>query len=178
MKHISAPPSLSGAPLAELKRWLSIGTAREDELLTELIAGALALCERFTGTVPFKCEVRETMLSAAVSHRLSATPCISLIDATAIDGLDARLLTADDYSLTFEADGCATFTLAGEIPEARLELRYYAGAASEWEDLDEGLRHGVIRHAAHSFRERERGEPGQLPASIAALWRPWRKLRL
>lgn len=178
MKQISAPPSLSGAPLAELKRWLSIGTAQEDELLTGLIAAALALCERFTGTVPFKCEVRETMLSAAVSHRLSATPCIALIDASAIDGLDARLLADSDYSLTLEADGSATFTLTGDISEATVELRYYAGAASEWEDLDEGLRHGVIRHAAHCFRERERGEPGQLPASIAALWRPWRKLRL
>lgn len=178
MKQISAPASLTGAPLAELKRWLSISVADEDEFLASLIAGALALCERFTGIVPFKCEVRETIPCHTTPHVLAATPVISLIETKAVAGLDERILTPAEFDFSTDGAGGASLALLASIAEPQVELRYYAGLASEWEDLDEGLRQGVIRHAAHLFREREQGDAGQLPASIAALWRPWRRLRL
>ena len=47
-----------------------------------------------------------------------------------------------------------------------------------WADLDEALRHGIIRYAAHHYRERDLSEAGHIPAAVAALWRPWRSLRL
>ena len=51
-------------------------------------------------------------------------------------------------------------------------------AAPDWDALDMGLRHGVIRFAAHQYRERDRDEAGAIPAAVAALWRPWRQVRL
>ena len=48
----------------------------------------------------------------------------------------------------------------------------------EWDSLDSGLRHGIIRFAAHQYRQRDTGEEAQIPTSVAALWRPWRGLRL
>ncbi len=56
-------------------------------------------------------------------------------------------------------------------------LRFTGVTALEWTDLDEALRHGIVRFAAHQYRERDEGT-AQLPASIAALWRPWRMVRL
>ncbi|EDL49057.1 head-tail connector protein [Erythrobacter sp. SD-21] len=50
--------------------------------------------------------------------------------------------------------------------------------ASDWPSMDAGLRHGVIRHAAHQYRERDAGPSDHLPAAIAALWRPYRRMRL
>ena len=45
--------------------------------------------------------------------------------------------------------------------------------------LNGALRHGIIRLAAHQHRERETSGPGPLPpAAIAALWRPWRRMRM
>ena len=178
MKTISAPASLTGAPLAELKRWLSISTTGEDELLTGLIAAALALCERFTGVVPFKCEVRETFASPTAARTLGATPFIAPIEVEAIDGLQRRALASEVYAIEIAGDDIASFTLLTPVAEPQVEIRYLAGLASEWSDVDEGLRQGVIRHAAHLYREREQAEAAPLPASIGALWRPWRKLRL
>jgi uncharacterized phiE125 gp8 family phage protein len=178
MKNISAPASLSGAPLAELKRWLSITTTGEDELLTGLIAGALSLCERFTGIVPLKCDVRETLPATRDPCWLAAVPHIALLEAVAVAGLERRMLDADDFELVLAGDGRASFALTQAIDEPQVELHYLAGQASEWEAVDEGLRQGVIRHAAHLYRQREENGVTDLPASVAAIWRPWRKLRL
>lgn len=51
--------------------------------------------------------------------------------------------------------------------------------ASEWADLPEAVRHGIVRLAAHQFRQRDddRGA-GLPPAAVAALWRPFRRLRV
>ena len=178
MITLSAPASLTGAPLAELKRWLSISTTGEDELLTGLIAAALALCERFTGVMPFKCEVRQSFASPSSARSLGATPFIAPIEVEAVDGLQRRALAPEDYAIGITGEGTASFALLTAIAEPQVEIRYLAGLASEWPDIDEGLRQGVIRHAAHLYSEREQAEAAPLPASIAALWRPWRKLRL
>lgn len=51
-------------------------------------------------------------------------------------------------------------------------------AATDWIALDTALRHGIVRLAAHHYRERDNGPAAALPAAIAALWRPWRMVRL
>ena len=48
----------------------------------------------------------------------------------------------------------------------------------DWLTLDEALRHGIIRFAAHNYRERDLGNSDSIPAAVTALWRPWRKMRL
>ncbi|UOR16319.1 head-tail connector protein [Qipengyuania aquimaris] len=178
MKNIAAPASLSGAPLAELKSWLSITTNGEDDLLTTLVASALALCERFTGVVPLKSEVRETVLPSLLPQPLQAGPFISLTGAEAFEGLQRRELSPGEYRIDIASDGTASFSLPELIGEPQIEVTYLAGLASEWQEIDEGLRQGIIRHAAHLYRERESTSAAPLPASIAALWRPWRRLRL
>lgn len=58
---------------------------------------------------------------------------------------------------------CQTFTRTG---------------LGEWAVLDPALRHGIVRLAAHQYRERDNGEANALPAAVAALWQPFRTLRL
>ena len=54
-----------------------------------------------------------------------------------------------------------------------------AGLAADWAGLPDGLRHGVIRLAAHHYRERDAASAAASPpAAVAALWRPWRAMRL
>ena len=55
--------------------------------------------------------------------------------------------------------------------------RFTGHVATEWSTLDEALRHGIVRFAAHQYRERDEGT-APLPAAIAALWRPYRPVRL
>jgi uncharacterized phiE125 gp8 family phage protein len=61
----------------------------------------------------------------------------------------------------------------------RLVVRFAAGMAVDWDTLPDGLRHGIVRLAAHLFRQRDANEvlPAP-PAAVAALWSPWRRLRL
>ena len=56
-------------------------------------------------------------------------------------------------------------------------LQFTGITATGWSDLDEALRHGIVRFAAHQYRERD-ADDGHLPTSIAALWRPYRMVRL
>lgn len=49
----------------------------------------------------------------------------------------------------------------------------------EWDDVPQALRHGTIRLAAHLYRRRDdEADSATPPASVAALWRPWRRLHL
>ena len=58
-------------------------------------------------------------------------------------------------------------------------MTYTAGLAADWDQLPEGLHHGIMRLAAHQYRERDGTAAGPVPpASVAAFWRPWRRLRL
>ena len=56
-------------------------------------------------------------------------------------------------------------------------LTFTGAAASGWDDLDAPLRHGIVRLAAHQYRERDAGA-AVLPAAVIALWRPYRMVRL
>ena len=100
MTDTPVPSDLAGAPLGELKQWLSVTGTHDDALLVRLLEMAWRMCQRFTGTT-----------------------------------------------------------------------------ATQWAELAEDLRHGVVRLAAHHYRERDSGAMAP-PAIIAALWRPHRELRL
>ena len=179
MKIISAPAGLSGAPLAELKQWLAITTDGEDDLLVDLLAASHALCERFTGLVAFKCEVRETFAADSLAFRLSAGPVWGFLDAAAVTTvLDRRLLDASDYRFDREGADGGRVTLVASLEEPQVELRYYAGYSDDWSRIADGLRQGIIRFAAHQYRERDSAAADGPPAAVAALWRPYRRMRL
>ena len=48
----------------------------------------------------------------------------------------------------------------------------------DWSALDPGLRQGIVRYAAHQYRERDSGSSEAPPAAVAALWRPYRRVML
>ena len=50
--------------------------------------------------------------------------------------------------------------------------------AEDWADVAAPLREGIIRFAAHLYRDRDGASEREPPAAVAALWRPWRALRL
>ena len=48
----------------------------------------------------------------------------------------------------------------------------------EWAALDPALRQGIVRFAAHQYRERDAGGATAPPAAVTALWRPFRRVML
>lgn len=169
-----------GAPaLAELKDWLGIRISAEDALLARLMVSALEACEAFTGTMPLVQTCGEVLPVHTGWQRLSAGPvsAISEVRGLPADGASFAL-PGDAYELDIDADGTGLVRVLRPGAAGRVEVRYLAGLASQWSSLPEALRHGAIRLAAHLYRSRDTAQDSALPAAVAALWRPWRLVRL
>ncbi|MGE4303687.1 MAG: hypothetical protein AB7E24_06585 [Novosphingobium sp.] len=175
---ILTPAVLPGTALAELKQWLGITTTGDDTPLLSLLTMALEVCEGFTGQMPLEAECEEILTARAGWRTLSTRPvqAISDVEIIAADG-SRSALDAAAYEVDLDADGTGHIRLPDT--GARVAVRFTAGLAADWADLPESLRHGLIRLAAHQHRERESEGAAPLPpASVAALWRPWRRMHL
>ena len=67
--------------------------------------------------------------------------------------------------LTVAYETCGGFVGAAALPE-------------DWADIPPSLAEGILRFAAHLYRARDHADESAPPAAVAALWRPWRALRL
>jgi uncharacterized phiE125 gp8 family phage protein len=176
---IITPAAVPSTALAELKQWLGVTVGADDAPLTRLLAAALDACEGFTGAMPLEQTCEEVLGQCARWQTLATRPVQAI---AAVEGIDSQgqraALPTDAYEVELEADGTGRVRLLS--PQAgRLVVRFTAGLAAEWDHLPEALRHGLVRLAAHQHREREDSGAAPLPpASVVALWRPWRRLRL
>lgn len=178
-RTIVQPPVPGDAALAELKHWLGITRPNDDETLGALLATSLSLCEAFTGKAPLRQTVEETVPLIAGWQELVSRPVIEIAAAAVIaaDGTRVPLAIAGD-ALEWRIGPSACIRLLQPMEGQALALQLSVGIAAEWNALPAPLRQGVVRLAAHYFRDRE-GKPGAVPpASVTALWRPWREVRL
>ncbi len=180
-RAIVTPAALAPAALAELKNWLGITTAGDDAQLTALLRASLEMCEGFTGLMPLQ-QVCEEVLSAASGWQLlSARPVQAISGVDGIPAEGARfVLPVSSYAIDLDADGGGAVQIGNPGSAGRVAVRFTAGIAPDWASLPEGLRHGVLRLAAFQYRGREDTSGGAAlpPAAVAALWRPWRRVRL
>lgn len=185
-RTLITPPSLGtgvGGALAELKHWLAITNSQDDAALEALLRSALETCEAFTGTLPLAATIEEVHSATCEWQGLYASPvhAITSVEAIATDGIRTALAVSDyEIDITGDQRGIVRLRHAGVI--RRVAVRFLAGLVPEWAALPDGLRHGVLRLAAHNYRTREAdakvdGGPNP-PAAVAALWRPWRRMRL
>ena len=179
-RAIITPAVLAGAALDELKEWLAITTPRDDAALTQLLRAALEMCEAFTGQMPLAAQCEEVLPARPCWQALATRPIQAIAGVDGIPAEGARFaLAVADYAIELEADGGAMVRVIRAGTATRVAVRFTAGMAAEWADLPDGLRHGVIRLAAHHYRQRELEPASPVPpAAVAALWRPWRQMRL
>ncbi|MCU0946771.1 MAG: phage head-tail connector protein [Porphyrobacter sp.] len=176
------PAEVGEAGLAELKQWLGISRNTEDALLAGLLRTALELCEAFTGQAPLAQLVEERVPVHRGLQLLTSRPVreIAAVEVIAADGTRSAL-TPLDYAAEVAACGTASFRLLVTVEGRALAVRMMVGIASEWASLPPALRQGIIRLAAHYYRDRDAGgerSPVPPPVSVTALWQPWRLMRL
>lgn len=179
-RAIVTPAVLAPTALAELKQWLGISTATDDAPLTGLLRAALETCEAFTGAMPLVATCEEMLQVTPAWQRLATRPvqAITLVEGVLPTG-SRTALAASAYEIELDADGTGRIRVIAPGSASRIAVRFTAGLATGWSALPEALRHGVLRLAAHQHRERETSGAGPVPpAAVAALWRPWRRLRL
>lgn len=166
---MSAPLAVS---LGEVKAYLRIDGAEEDALLAGLVRTAAALCEAFTGLVLIAEPRSETVAADGEWHRLSATP---------VRGFEGAFVADDAVafdSLT-DAAGDGWVRLSGSAAgSAPVRVAVKAGIADDWNGVPEPLRQGIVRLTAHLYANRDAAGDAGPPAAVAALWRPWRRMRL
>jgi uncharacterized phiE125 gp8 family phage protein len=179
-RAIVTPPALPPAALAELKEWLGISAAQDDAPLTALLRAALAACEGFTGLMPIEALVEEVLPASGVWQMLFTRPVRTIValDTIAADGTRSALPNTA-YTAEIDADGGGRVMVPSPGEARRIAVRFTAGVAPDWDSLPEALRHGMLRLAAHQHRERDSAGAAPFPpAAVAALWRPWRRMRL
>ena len=178
MRAIITPPDLSGA-LDDLKRWLAISSGAEDAALGGLLGAALEACEGFTGLLPLAAECEEVLPARTGWHALATRPVAAI---TQIEGIPAEgprfALAVDAYAIDLGAEGSGRVRTIRQGAAGRIAVRFTAGLAPQWSALPESLRHGTIRLAAELHRARDGAQDATPPAAVAALWRPWRRMRL
>jgi uncharacterized phiE125 gp8 family phage protein len=179
MGRISAAAPPLPIALAELKAFLRVTVSDEDALLAGLARGAADMCEAFTGRALIDRAVEEAMTASAVWTRLGAAPVLSIegVSALAANG-DTSPVAAGAYAIDVDAAGDGWVRVRDAGGAKRVLVSYHAGMAADPNGLPEGIRHGIVRLAAHLYTQRDQAEQAGPPAAVTALWRPWRQLRL
>lgn len=178
-RAIVLPADVSGAPLNDLRKWLGMSNNNEEALLLSLLRASLEMCEAFTGQMPLESQCEEVLAIAGGWQCLSARPVTAITGIEIVaDDSTRQALASTDYEIEIDPAGVGRVAVSGRETGRSIAVRYTAGLADNWYGLPEPLKHGIIRLAAHNFRDRDATDPLGPPASVAALWRPWRSLRL
>lgn len=173
-----APADLSAAREA-VKLFARVSNAGEDALIEHMAATTLLMCEAFCRRVSIAREAVEIVPAASEWRRLGASPVRSI---TAVEGIPAEgsafALPVGGYAIDIDADGVGWVRVTAPGAAGRVRVTYEAGLANEWAALPEPLRLGAMRLATHLFTHRDDARDGPPPGAVAALWRPWRQVRL
>jgi uncharacterized phiE125 gp8 family phage protein len=171
---------LPAGALADAKAYLRIDGGDEDALLATLAGAAIGLCERFTGLALISAERSDAVSACSPEwQRLPATPVSAITSVATLDpaGVTAAL-PIGGYAIDIDAAGDGWIRLPSASTRGRLRVGYRAGLAADWPSLPEALRQGIVRLTAHLYTHRDLADDIGPPAVIAALWRPYRRMRL
>lgn len=154
----------------------SAGTA-EQALIERVAASAILLGEAYAGTT-FLARAMEDVLPARTDWTpLAAVPVRTIAGLTALPTAAApAAIPADGYATDIDDEARGWVRLTAPAAAPRVAVSYTAGLADDWNALPEPLAQGVVMLAAHLFEDR--GTDRSPPAAVAALWRPYRRMRL
>lgn len=178
-RTIVQPANLTGTPLAECKEWLGISRPNEDSELTALLSASLDLCEAYTSQIPLEVSCEEVLPGQTGWQCLSTRPVRAILSVSSMSETgEMSPISISDYEVEIGADGRGFVRQSKQSEGKRIAVGFVAGLAQDWSDLPDAIRHGIIRTTAHLYRDRDASKSLEPPASAAALWRPWRNLRV
>lgn len=168
---IATTPGPLAVSLAEAKALLRLDGDSEDALIASQIRTAMGLCEAFTGQWLIVREGRQPLAADMVWQRISVAPVQAVLGVTTPAGGFA------DWEADISADGTG-WVRCRVPPPPGAQVQFSAGLGADWNAVPEPLRAGIIRLVSHFYTHRDAADAGPPPAAVAALWRPWRRLRL
>lgn len=169
---MSGDPGTPVVSLAEVKAYLRLEHGDDDGQLAGFVRTAMALCEAFTGQWLIIRAGEQRLVADTDWQRLTIAPVVEIVGVTGPDGA----LAAADYDAEIDPVGTGWVRLKTPIVGAKVTAR--AGLGEDWNAVPEPLRHGITRLVAHLYAHRDAADAGPPPTAVAAMWRPWRRLRL
>jgi uncharacterized phiE125 gp8 family phage protein len=173
------PSLLPPTALIEAKALLRLETIDEEALLAVQLRTALDMAEDFTGSIWLTATYRE---KRALRREiiLRKRPFVSLTGLRLLFGNGSEEALDPTLQDVHVSDhGEAMLCVPDSVMDARdIVISYRAGGFADWTNLPEGLRMGVLRMAAHLFAWRDAPDAVAVPNAVAALWRPFKHLRL
>lgn len=165
-------------PIDVLKAHLRVEGDEEDALLAAALRSSADLCEAFTRLALIEREVSEIIPAQPFWTRLALAPVRAITGASALTPSgDETPLPAGDYGIDIDAAGEGWVRILRSAA-GRVRIAYRAGQGEDWNGVPEALRHGIVRMAAHLYLHRDAEDQTAPPAAVAALWLPYRRLRL
>jgi uncharacterized phiE125 gp8 family phage protein len=165
-------------PLDDLKAYLRISLTDEDAALTDLLHSASETAERFLGQMIVARTVDEVLPAGSGWRSLALRPVRSITAVTGIPAEGAEFaLPVENYAIDIDAGGAGLVRVLNPGAAGRIRVTYLAGMASDDSAVPDAIQHAIVRLAGELNARREGLEP-ELPASVAALLRPWRRLAL
>lgn len=162
--------AVAGA-VAAARAHMRVAGSGEDAVLERLARTAFSVGEAFTGAA-FIARAHEAVVPAAgVWTPLPVEP------VTAITGVSAggAALPVEAYAVDIDGGGCG-WVRASAPAWPRVAVAYEAGLAATWDALPQAVAQGVVLLVQHLWEDRAGASAP--PAAVAALWRPWRRMRL
>lgn len=160
--------------LAECKANLRLERDDEDALIAGFVRTAMALCEAFTGQWLIAREGEQRLAQEACWQRIAVLPVVAISSVTGSVGP----VVTGDYETDIDLSGTGWVRLTNPDAVARPVVRFRSGLAEDWNGIPEPLRQGIVRLVVHLFSHRDAADAGPPPAAVAAMWRPWRRMRL
>jgi uncharacterized phiE125 gp8 family phage protein len=171
--------SLDGGMLDEAKAYLRLETDEDDAPLGAILLAAIGHAEGYTGQILIQREVSETITASADWRRLSAMPVTAFTSVTGIPAEGAPfLLPTANYKADIDTAGEGYLRVTEPGGAGRVEVTYLAGLSLDWSGLPESVRLGILRLTGHLYTHRDASDDAGPPAAVAALLRPWRRMRL
>ncbi|RZT57179.1 putative phiE125 gp8 family phage protein [Sphingomonas sp. BK036] len=149
----------------------------EDAVLSRLAQTAVLLAEAFLGAAVIVRPFEDVVTNAAGWQRLMVAPVSVIAGVTGLPAEGAPfVLGVGAYAVDIDADGVGWVRVIAAGSAGRVAVAYSAGLAASFEAVPAPIAQGVAMLVAHLFDHRESDVAP--PAAIAALWRPYRRMRL
>lgn len=174
-----SPPPIAAEAVAAAKTYLRIENTAEDDLIANLLAAAVRHVEGFANLIVLRRAGVDRLAVSGAWQRLGVTPVHAI---TSVTGLPVDCspfgLPVASYALEIDGSGDGWVRVIEPGAAARIDVTVDAGLASGWMDIPEPLRLAILRLTGHLHGYRDGADDRGPPAAVAALIRPWRRMRL
>jgi uncharacterized phiE125 gp8 family phage protein len=173
MNWSAMPAAVIAEAVVAAKAYLRVESGEEDAVLGRLAGAAIGLAEAYCGQALIARGFSEEVAAGVRWRRLGVCPVTTIDTVEAVNG---GVLAVGTYAIDIDGDAVGWVRTVPPIAATRVRIGYRAGIASDWATMPQALTQGVVLLIAHLFAHRD--DDSAPPAAVAALWRPYRRLRL